>query len=111
VAHNAKFFFGTRKDYFFFQLACVELNLNGTLKWKDRSYHFLTVIVTGSGCFLKEYGKQTFRVTHTPSVPKCLSLKNRVSLTDTFFGRQTKRNRVVCIFNMANFAEGHWKNA
>jgi hypothetical protein len=32
----------------------------------------------------------------TPSVPKCLSLENRVSLTDTFLGRQTKRDRVVC---------------
>jgi hypothetical protein len=28
---------------------------------------------------------------HTPSVPKCLSLENRVFLTDTFSGRQTKK--------------------
>jgi hypothetical protein len=34
-------------------------------------------------------------LTLTPSVPKCLSLENRVSLTDTLPGRQTKRDRVV----------------
>jgi hypothetical protein len=32
---------------------------------------------------------------NTPSVPKCLSLENRVSLTDTFSGRLTLRDRVV----------------
>jgi hypothetical protein len=31
----------------------------------------------------------------TPSVPKCLSLENRVSLTNTLPGRPTKRDRVV----------------
>jgi hypothetical protein len=32
---------------------------------------------------------------YTPSVLKCLSLENRVSLTDTFSGRLTLRDRVV----------------
>jgi hypothetical protein len=32
---------------------------------------------------------------HTPSVPKCLSLENCVSLTDTLFGRLTLRDGVV----------------
>jgi hypothetical protein len=31
----------------------------------------------------------------TPSVPKCLSLENRISLTDTLFGRLTLRDGVV----------------
>jgi hypothetical protein len=31
----------------------------------------------------------------TPSVPKCLSLENRISLTDTFFGRLPLRGGVV----------------
>jgi hypothetical protein len=29
---------------------------------------------------------------YTTSVPKCLSLENRVSFTDTLFGRHTKRD-------------------
>jgi hypothetical protein len=44
---------------------------------------------------------------YTPSIPKCLSLENHVSLTNTFSRRPIKKNRVVYdIFSFSiNFSE------
>jgi hypothetical protein len=58
----------------------------------------------------KVSSSQIIRIlTHTLSVPKYLSLENRVSLTDTFFERHTLKDGVVCVYNLYISRKIRWR--